>query len=84
MSLGLKLYISLFTVMLIVLGSFAVLNVTNQEHDLQELVQLSAIRTTDLIKNSIHYSMLINRKACRNRVYSRHIRKRVAPDRSHG
>lgn len=62
MSLGLKLYISLFTVMLIVLGGFAVLNVTNQEHDLQELVQQSALRTTDLIKKSIHYSMLINRK----------------------
>lgn len=62
MSLGLKLYISLFAVMVIVLGSFAIVNVTNQENDLQQLVRLSALRTVDLIKNSIHYSMLINRK----------------------
>lgn len=62
MSLGSKLYVSLFVVMTIVLGSFAILNVTNQERDLQELVQQSALRTSDLIKNSIHYSMLINRK----------------------
>lgn len=62
MSLGLKLYVSLFVVMVVILGSFAVLNITNHAKDLEELIQLSALRTTDLIKNSIHYSMLINRK----------------------
>lgn len=62
MSLGLKLYLTIFVVMVIILGGFAVLQITNHEEDLQELIQLSALRTTDLIKNSIHYSMLINRK----------------------
>ena len=62
MSLGPKLYLSLFAAMVIVLGGYVVINVTNQENDQQQLVRLSALRTVDLIKNSIHYSMLINRK----------------------
>ena len=62
MSLGLKLYISLFLVMFIGLSAFTILTITDQEHDMLEMVRLSAHRTTELIEGSIHYSMLINRK----------------------
>jgi len=62
MSLGVKLYASIFLVMFIGLAIFTSLNVTSQQASQLELVELSALRTTDLIKNSIHYSMLINRK----------------------
>lgn len=62
MSLGLKLYISLFLVMFVGLSAFTILTITDQKQDMLELVRLSALRTTELIENSIHYSMLINRK----------------------
>lgn len=62
MSLGLKLFIILFLVMFVGLVAFTFINVKSQTKDLLELVQLSALRTTDLIKESTHYSMLINRK----------------------
>lgn len=62
MSIGLKLYVLLFLVMVICLSAFTFLNIANQKKDLFDLVELNALRTTDLIKNSIHYSMLINRK----------------------
>jgi two-component system NtrC family sensor kinase len=62
MSLGVKLYASIFAVMFIGLSIFTYLNVKSQQERQLELVQLSALRTTDLIKNSLHYSMLINRK----------------------
>ncbi len=62
MSLGVKLYISIFMVMFVGLGIFTIIDITNQRTNLMNLVQTSALRNTDLIKNSIHYSMLINRK----------------------
>lgn len=62
MSIGLKLYVLLFLVMVICLSAFTFLNIANQREDLFDFVELNALRTTDLIKNSIHYSMLINRK----------------------
>jgi two-component system NtrC family sensor kinase len=62
MSLGLKLFIALFLVMFVGLAIFTLINVKSQTHDLLELVLLSGLRTTDLIKESTHYSMLINRK----------------------
>jgi two-component system NtrC family sensor kinase len=62
MSLGSKLFIVLFLVMFVGLATFTYLNVRSQTKDLLELVQFSALRTTDLIKESTHYSMLINRK----------------------
>lgn len=62
MSLGVKLYISIFLVMFVGLSIFTVIDVTNQRTNLMNLVEVSALRNTDLIKNSIHYSMLINRK----------------------
>ena len=63
MSLGVKLYISIFLVMFIGLSVFTAIDITNQRTNLMNLVEQSAVRATDLIKNSIHYSMLINRKA---------------------
>jgi len=69
MSLGLKLFIVLFLVMFVGLATFTLLNIQNQTNNLRELVQLSALRTTDLIKNSIHYSMLINRKEDINQIF---------------
>ncbi len=62
MSLGVKLYISIFLVMFVGLSIFTVIDITNQRTNLMNLVEVSALRNTDLIKNSIHYSMLINRK----------------------
>ena len=62
MPLGLKLFIVLFLVMFRGLAIFTLLTVKSQTKDLLELVQISALRTTDLIKESTHYSMLINRK----------------------
>lgn len=62
MSIGLKLYILLFILMVICLGVFTVINITSQKDNLFHLVELNALRTTELINNSIHYSMLINRK----------------------
>ncbi len=62
MSLALKLFIALLLVMFLGLALFTFVNVRSQSNDLLELVRLSALRTTDLIKESTHYSMLINRK----------------------
>jgi hypothetical protein len=49
-------------VMFVGLATFTFISVKSQTHDLLELVQLSGLSTTDLIKESTHYSMLINRK----------------------
>ncbi len=62
MPLGLKFFIALFLVMSIGLAAFTYINVKSEARDLLEQVELAALRTTDLIKESIHYSMLINRK----------------------
>jgi len=62
MSLGSKLFIALFLVMFVGLAIFTFLNAKSQTKDLLEQVQFAALRTTDLIKESTHYSMLINRK----------------------
>jgi two-component system NtrC family sensor kinase len=62
MPLGLKFFVALFLVMFVGLAAFTFINVKNEADDLLEQVELAALRTTDLIKESIHYSMLINRK----------------------
>ncbi|UCE19418.1 MAG: HAMP domain-containing protein [Gemmatimonadota bacterium] len=62
MSLGLKLFITLAVVMCLGLGLFTFLNMKSHTNNLIELVQLNALQATDLIKESTHYSMLINRK----------------------
>lgn len=62
MSLGLKFFIALFLVMFIGLAAFTYINVKSEANDLLDQVQLAALRTSDLIKESTHYSMLINRK----------------------
>ncbi len=62
MPLGLKFFIALFLVMSVGLATFTFINVKNEANDLLEQVELAALRTTDLIKESTHYSMLINRK----------------------
>ncbi|KPK77747.1 MAG: hypothetical protein AMJ89_01830 [candidate division Zixibacteria bacterium SM23_73] len=62
MPLGLKFFIALFLVMFVGLATFTFINVKNEASDLLEQVELAALRTTDLIKESTHYSMLINRK----------------------
>lgn len=62
MPLGLKFFIALFLVMFVGLATFTFINVKNEAGDLLDQVELAALRTTDLIKESTHYSMLINRK----------------------
>ncbi len=62
MALGWKFFIALFLVMSVGLATFTYINVKSEANDLLEQVELAALRTTDLIKESIHYSMLINRK----------------------
>ena len=62
MPLGLKLFIALSIVMFLGLGLFTLLNIESHTNDLVELVQINALQATDLIKESTHYSMLINRK----------------------
>jgi len=62
MRLGLKFFIALFLVMFVGLATFTFINIKSEANDLLEQVQLAALRTTDLIKESTHYSMLINRK----------------------
>jgi two-component system NtrC family sensor kinase len=62
MPLGLKFFIALFLVMFVGLAAFTFINVKSEADDLLEQVELAALRTTDLIKGSIHYGMLINRK----------------------
>ena len=62
MPLGLKFFIALFLVMFVGLATFTLINLKNEASDLLEQVELAALRTTDLIKESTHYSMLINRK----------------------
>ncbi|MDZ7261833.1 MAG: ATP-binding protein [candidate division KSB1 bacterium] len=62
MSLGVKLFVALTLVMVLGLGLFTFLNIKSHTKDLLELVQLNALQATDLIKESTHYSMLINRK----------------------
>jgi two-component system NtrC family sensor kinase len=69
MPLGLKFFIALFLVMFVGLASFTFVNVKNETNDLLEQVELAALRTTDLIKESIHYSMLINRKEDINQIF---------------
>jgi len=48
--------------MFVGLATFTYVNVKSEATDLLEQVELAALRTTDLIKESTHYSMLINRK----------------------
>jgi len=62
MSLGSKVFIALAVVILLGLGFFTFLNIESHTNDLVELVQINALQATDLIKESTHYSMLINRK----------------------
>jgi len=62
MPLGLKFFIALLLVMCLGLAVFTLLSIRSETNDLLEQVELAALRTTDLIKESIHYSMLINRK----------------------
>lgn len=62
MPLGLKFFVALFLVMFVGLATFTFINVRSEANDLLEQVELAALRTTDLIKESTHYSMLINRK----------------------
>jgi len=62
MPLGIKFFIALFLVMFVGLATFTFINVKSEADDLLEQVELAALRTTDLIKESTHYSMLINRK----------------------
>jgi len=62
MPLGLKFFVALFLVMFVGLAAFTFINVKSEADDLLEQVELAALRTTDLIKESTHYSMLINRK----------------------
>lgn len=62
MSLGVKLFLALTFVMCLVLGLFTYMNIESQTNDLLELVQINALQATDLIEESTHYSMLINRK----------------------
>jgi two-component system NtrC family sensor kinase len=62
MPLGIKFFIALFLVMSVGFAAFTFINVKSEANDLLEQVQLAALRTTDLIKESTHYSMLINRK----------------------
>ncbi|KPL17838.1 MAG: hypothetical protein AMJ92_10765 [candidate division Zixibacteria bacterium SM23_81] len=62
MPLGLKFFVALFLVMFVGLAAFTYINVRSEADDLLEQVELAALRTTDLIKQSTHYSMLINRK----------------------
>jgi len=62
MRLGFKFFIALILVMSVGLAAFTFVNVKSEANDLLEQVQLAALRTADLIKESTHYSMLINRK----------------------
>jgi len=62
MPLGLKFFVALLLVMCLGLAIFTFLSIRSETNDLLEQVELAALRTTDLIKESIHYSMLINRK----------------------
>jgi two-component system NtrC family sensor kinase len=62
MKLGLKFLIALLLVMFVGFAAFTYINVKSEASDLLEQVELAGLRTTDLIKESIHYSMLINRK----------------------
>jgi two-component system NtrC family sensor kinase len=62
MTLGLKFLIALLLVMFVGFAAFTYINVRSEASDLLEQVELAGLRTTDLIKESIHYSMLINRK----------------------
>ncbi len=62
MPLGLKFFVALFLVMFVGLAALTFINVKSEANDLLKQVQLAALRTTDLIKESTHYSMLINRK----------------------
>ena len=62
MSFGVKLFLALTLVMSLVLGLFTFINIKSQTRDLLELVQINALQAADLIQESTHYSMLINRK----------------------
>jgi len=62
MSFGAKLFVALTLVMSLVLGLFTFINIKSQTRDLLELVQINALQAADLIEESTHYSMLINRK----------------------
>jgi len=67
--LGLKFFIALFLVMFVGLATFTFVNVRSEANDLLEQVELAALRTTDLIKESTHYSMLINRKEDAHQIF---------------
>jgi two-component system NtrC family sensor kinase len=61
-SLGSKLFLSLFGVILVAFAVYGLYTVRSTSRQSQETVVLFAQRFGDLIKHSTHYGMLLNRK----------------------
>lgn len=61
-NLSTKLFLLLLSVMALVFALYTYINVTVQSSHLMDNVVQSANRTSDVIKSSTHYSMMLNRK----------------------
>ena len=61
-NLSTKLFLLLLSVMALVFALYTYINVTVQTSHLMDNVVQSANRTSDVIKSSTHYSMMLNRK----------------------
>lgn len=61
-SLSFKIIIALFSVLAVVLSIITYYNINVQSEHLFDTIQLSAIRSSDFIKKSLHYSMMKNHR----------------------
>ena len=61
-SLSIRLFLSLFIIMVVVFCSHAYIISRSTSDNLREILQQSAARTSEMIKRSTHYGMLLNQK----------------------
>jgi two-component system, NtrC family, sensor kinase len=61
-TLGFKLFILLIGVLAVLFGVYAYSTISNQSAQMMDMVVENATATTDLIRSSIHYSMMVHRK----------------------
>jgi hypothetical protein len=61
-SLGLRLFLWLFGIMVLVFAGYAYVTIRGTSEHWREMLYQGANRTSELIKRATHYGMLLNRK----------------------
>lgn len=61
-SLAFRLFVSLLVILLIIFTINTYYSISKQEQQIMNLIEISAIRNSDIIKRSTRYGMLLNRR----------------------